>query len=63
MACSVWFFSDIPLTEERVIQRVLPKSGTTLQMAIIQHFTPNNTILLQVYIRLSNYHLQLLTIH
>lgn len=46
-----------------VIQHVLPKLGNTLQKAIIQHFTPNNTILSQVYIRLSDYHLQLLTIH
>lgn len=32
-------------------------------MAIIQHFTPNNTILSQAYIRLSNSRPQLLTIH
>jgi len=29
----------------------------------MQHFTPNNTILLQAYIRLPNSHPQLLTIH
>lgn len=60
--CWVGSFSDTRLTGERVIQHVLPKPGTTLQMAIIQHFTPSN-ILFQVYIRLPNSYPLLLPIN